>query len=383
MPAATGRTASISTSPTRRMPALSGPTARARATTLRRSVSGRRRWWRAGRRCCRRRRRSARRAVTASCAAAPAGVTANLATGTASNGYGGTDTLANIENVTGSAFNDVLIGDAGDNVLTGGAGNDTLTGGGGNNTLDGGSGSDTVSYAAAPAGVTVSLAGTAANGYGGTDTLVGIENVIGSGFADTLTGDAGNNVFTGGAGNDTLIGGGGTDTAIYHGVASDYLVTPNAATPSWLVQDLNASNGDAGTDRLTGIGSLQFSDQTVALGDPTAPQALGSAIQTLVGQAVAWKLSGSGGQGGLSYALAQGASHGTAVVNADGTFSYTPTAGYSGSDSFSYRVTDGRSVISLPAQVQIAVGATGSITGSGAGLRFTAAGGSYLSETPR
>jgi Ca2+-binding RTX toxin-like protein len=63
-----------------------------------------------------------------------AGVTVTLANagagGTASDGYGGTDTLKNIENVRGSRdFNDNLVGNDSDNLLEGLGGNDTLDGG--------------------------------------------------------------------------------------------------------------------------------------------------------------------------------------------------------------------------------------------------------------
>jgi Ca2+-binding RTX toxin-like protein len=118
--------------------------------------------------------------------AAPAAVTVNLATGTASNGYGGTDTFISIENVTGSAFNDLLIGDAGNNVLFGGAGDDTLIGGGGNDLLIGGAGTDTAVYAGAASNYTViSYNGTVAvltHGAEGIDRLQDIENIQ---FADT------------------------------------------------------------------------------------------------------------------------------------------------------------------------------------------------------
>ena len=58
------------------------------------------------------------------------GVTVDLLNGTASGGSG-TDILTSIENVTGSNFNDTLIGNDGANTLTGGLGNDILTGGDG------------------------------------------------------------------------------------------------------------------------------------------------------------------------------------------------------------------------------------------------------------
>jgi Ca2+-binding RTX toxin-like protein len=66
---------------------------------------------------------------------ATAGVSVNIATGTASDGYGGTDSFTNIEAARGSAFNDTLVGDANANHLTGGAGNDTLTGGASSDTF--------------------------------------------------------------------------------------------------------------------------------------------------------------------------------------------------------------------------------------------------------
>jgi hypothetical protein len=58
--------------------------------------------------------------------------------------------------------------------------------------------------------VTVTLAtpGVAQNTINaGTDTLTSIENLLGSDFNDTLTGDAGANKLEGGVGNDTLNGG--------------------------------------------------------------------------------------------------------------------------------------------------------------------------------
>src|SRR5260221_13773887 len=68
---------------------------------------------------------------TASYANAPSGVTVNLATGTAANGYGGAGTLANIENGAGPAGQDTLIGEARDKMVTGGGGDEPPVGGGG------------------------------------------------------------------------------------------------------------------------------------------------------------------------------------------------------------------------------------------------------------
>jgi Ca2+-binding RTX toxin-like protein len=98
--------------------------------------------------------------------------------------------------------------------LTGNILANRLYAGSGDNVLDGAGGTDRVLYALATAGVTVSLASSGAQNTGGSglDTLVSIEQLIGSDYADTLTGNAGANVLGGGAGDDTLNGGAGTDT---------------------------------------------------------------------------------------------------------------------------------------------------------------------------
>ncbi|MEO7691517.1 MAG: calcium-binding protein, partial [Sphingomonas sp.] len=79
-------------------------------------------------------------------------------------------------------------------------------------TLIGGAGNDTANYTDATGGVTVSLAlaGVQATGWG-NDTLSGIENLSGSLFNDTLTGDAVANILSSGAGDDILNGGAGAD----------------------------------------------------------------------------------------------------------------------------------------------------------------------------
>jgi Ca2+-binding RTX toxin-like protein len=81
-----------------------------------------------------------------------------------------------------------------------------------------------VLYAEAAGGVTVNLTQTTAQNTGGdgTDTLSGVENLIGSSHADTLTGDAGANLLSGLAGDDTLSGADGNDTLI-GGAGSDIL----------------------------------------------------------------------------------------------------------------------------------------------------------------
>jgi Ca2+-binding RTX toxin-like protein len=136
------------------------------------------------------------------------------------------------DSVTGTNMADTLVGLAGDDYLYGGAGNDTLIGGDGNDYMDGGLGVDTASYAGTSAGVTVSLLTTAAqNTVGaGTDTLMGIENLLGSSYNDTLTGDANANTIEGGLGNDTLNGGAGVDTVSYSKATAGVTVDLSLAT---------------------------------------------------------------------------------------------------------------------------------------------------------
>ncbi len=124
--------------------------------------------------------------------------------------------------LTGTSAADVLTGGAGDDTIAGGAGNDTLSGGDGDDRLEGGSGRDalnggagidTASYAGSAAGVVVDLqTGKGSGGDAQGDLLSGIESLVGSGFADTLSGSAGVNAMFGGAGNDVLRGRGGADS---------------------------------------------------------------------------------------------------------------------------------------------------------------------------
>jgi Ca2+-binding RTX toxin-like protein len=116
---------------------------------------------------------------------------------------------------------DILRGDNSANYLFGRAGNDRLEGRGGADTLDGGSGSDTASYESSSAGVTVylddSTTGTASFATGGDatgDSLISIENLVGSAHVDFLVGNSSANRLEGGAGGDGLYGGGGDDTLL-------------------------------------------------------------------------------------------------------------------------------------------------------------------------
>lgn len=135
---------------------------------------------------------------------ANAPVTVNLANGTASGGDG-SDALAAIEGVLGSAFADSFIGSAT---------NDRFMGNAGADTIDGAVGYDFAEYRTAVTAVTVNLVTGNVSG-GDTDYLLNIEGIVGSDFNDALTGNTGRNHFMGGLGNDTIVGGGGNDRVDY------------------------------------------------------------------------------------------------------------------------------------------------------------------------
>ena len=176
-------------------------------------------------------------------------------------GTGGDDTLlagAGNDTLNAGAGNDVLIGGDGNDFLYGGDGNDLLIGGAGNDLLDGGAGIDTASYASAGSAVTVNLgtAGAQNTGGAGTDTLAAIENLIGSDYDDSLTGNDNANVLNGGLGNDTLIGGDGDDVLI--GGPGNNTLTGGSGSDTFLYQQGNSGH-DVVTDFTPGTDHLDLS----------------------------------------------------------------------------------------------------------------------------
>ncbi len=85
------------------------------------------------------------------------------------------------------------------------------------------------------------------------DLLLGLDGI------DTINGGWSDDTLTGGLGNDFLIGGQGTDRAVYSGSLAEYTIISNE-NGSYEITDSVTSNGDDGTDTLTGIEKLQFSD---------------------------------------------------------------------------------------------------------------------------
>jgi Ca2+-binding RTX toxin-like protein len=166
--------------------------------------------------------------------------------------------------VTGSTGNDSLGGDQWNDTIKGGEGNDTLTGSPGDDSLDGGnpavSGNDLVDYRSAPGAVTVNLkTGVATTGAWGTDSLTGIEGVLGSAFDDSIVGSDSTTVeteiFVGGLGNDTIDGGAGFDIVSYDW-DNTQAVNVDLSTPTG-----TATGNGIGTDTLINIEGVIGSSQ--------------------------------------------------------------------------------------------------------------------------
>jgi Ca2+-binding RTX toxin-like protein len=227
-------------------------------------------------------------------------------TGTAGNdNYVGT---ANADVYNGLAGNDTISGLAGNDTLRGDIGNDIIDGGAGDDIIDGGAGTDTATYASATSGVFVNL-GAMNNGVGqpqntggaGIDTLIGIQNLVGSSFNDSLIafisspatrleGGGGNDSLEGGNGVDTLIGGSGADTiwgrsgqdTMTGGTEADIFVfnvitdTTTSATTCDVITDfqvgvdkiglsgMDASTIDAGDNTFIWIGTSAISGDNSA-----------------------------------------------------------------------------------------------------------------------
>ncbi|MBV9929469.1 MAG: calcium-binding protein, partial [Alphaproteobacteria bacterium] len=199
----------------------------------------------------------------------PIGVTANLATGTATDSFGDTDTLIGIENIRGSAHDDVLTGDSGANALAGNGGDDVLDGGAGNDTLIGGTGDD-VYYVDSTGDGVFELAGQGSDEIrttlasftlGVTAQSANVEAL--TGLLDTgqaLTGDDKDNVITGGGGDDVLTGGGSSGGDYLDGGAGDDRLVVSTGLNSIV-------HGGGGTDTMV----VQLGDQSddITLGAPS------------------------------------------------------------------------------------------------------------------
>ena len=263
---------------------------------------------------------------------------ANDGTGihTASGGHAQGDTLTDntFENVTGSAYDDILEGDENANVLKGLAGDDELAGGTGSDTLEGGAGADeldggtndtgddnvngeeddgiadTLSYASSDAGVTVNFTTfTFTGGHAEGDEIEAqrdaydpdgagdgdpvdvatFENITGSDHDDRLTGDHRANELKGGKGDDNLSGMAGADT-LNGGPGADRLdggedrgernnLLPRTdTTGDGVIDDNDAAAAAASIDIASYVGAMAGITVNLASGRGTAGDAMGDEL---------------------------------------------------------------------------------------------------------
>ena len=160
------------------------------------------------------------------------------------------------QTLAGGNFADTLTGGGGNDKLYGNGGNDLLTGGTGDDYFNGGTGVDTVSYQNAVAGVTISLLLTTPqnNMAAGHDTLVSIEKLVGSAYADTFTAGTAGSTLNGGPGGDDLIGGPGSDILNGGGASdfADYALATAGVTVNLTTAGFQNTVG-AGSDELVSI----------------------------------------------------------------------------------------------------------------------------------
>ena len=255
-----------------------------------------------------------------------ASATTSVGVGFSEGGFSGAalgDSFVLVENLIGSAFDDVLYGDGFANILDGGAGHDLLVGKGGADRFVGGTGFDTVAYDASFA-IRADLMSPLTNTGDATgDVYISIENLDGSSFDDILLGDNNANIIRGNhfadaggndqlfgrggddqlfgnGGNDTLDGGTGNDT-LNGGLGNDLFVVDSAGDV------VNEAVG-AGSDRVnTSVSYTLKAGQEIELfattnhAGLTAINLTGNALnQTIAGNAGNNILNGGAGNDTLS-----------------------------------------------------------------------------------
>ena len=140
-----------------------------------------------------------------------------------------TVTLPDIENLTGSDYNDVLAGDQRANRLSGGGGNDILYGGPGGDTTN----KDTMYGDAGNDKVYGGRGDDSLYGGSGSDRLYGgpdDDNLYGGSGSDRLAGGDDDDVLDGGTGDDILEGGPGSDIFRFsHGDGDDDITDFNTS----------------------------------------------------------------------------------------------------------------------------------------------------------
>ena len=324
---------------------------------------------------------------TATFASASQPVTINLETGTANGMETGDDeiVLGSIENVIGGDAGDLIVGNDSSNNLDGGGGDDTISGGGGNDTLMGGDGNDVL---------TGGMGNDALNGGAGSDQAIYGGNALDY-LIDTAAGTTSDtNPGDGNDGSDTLTN---VETAQF----SDLTVFFNGTNNAPIAFDDVAEAGEGLAETISGgdllANDIDFDGDTLTIVD--VANAVGGTAMPMNGDVVFTPEPGFEGAAGFEYTASDGTNtaiaavvvnvipnqdpianddlaqtvggipvaidvlandeepdldpltvtldtlplNGIAIVDpVDGTITYTPNLAFSGTETFSYMISDGR-----------------------------------------
>lgn len=300
--------------------------------------------------------------------------------------------------------NDFLFGGGGDDFVFGGAGRDHLYGGQGDDTLDGHDGDDKLYGGQGNDEISGGDGDDWIKGGRGDDEIsagAGHDKVWGQGGDDTIDGGAGNDWLGGGRGDDTILGGEGTDDLsggrgddmLDGGAGSDWLdagrdddmaaytVVENTGHWDWYdgnrgsdtlridvtqaefdalrdelsdLQDFIAAHANPGQHhgpvfqtsfglKVRNFETLEIYVDGVGPVDPgnAPPETLDSELATNLDTSIDGQLTGiDPDEDPLTFAIDDGPDNGTVTLNPDGSYTYTPGAGFLGQDSFSFTVED-------------------------------------------
>jgi Ca2+-binding RTX toxin-like protein len=275
---------------------------------------------------------------------------------------------AGIDDVIGSQYADTITGNALANMLTGGPGNDSLAGGDGDDTYifsgntnlgsdtltesAGAHGSDWLDFSALSSSAAFNLGLTTAQIVNPSLTLTlnnsaGFENVLGSPYADTISGNSLANILEGGPGNDTLVGADGDDTYIFSGSANlgtDTINETSGTSHGVDTLDFSGLNGSLGVSLNIGstlTQALNYSLHLKLSDDAGIDNVIGTPYSdTISGNSLANALTGgsgddtlAGGYGDDTYIFSGSANLGSdTVVEYSGTAQGVDTLDFSGLD---------------------------------------------------
>lgn len=249
------------------------------------------------------------------------------------------------DNIEGTNGRDVIVAGGGRDVVHAGRGDDVVCGQGGSDLLDGQAGLDQVF------------------GGEGSDLLMGGsdgDRLLGGAGSDRITGDRGDDLVRGGPGNDQLGGGPGDDLlrgdggndSIAAGAGNDLVLGGPGNDQLSGSRGADVLIGATGRDRAHGgRGSDACSaevEQSCELDPPTGnlPPVLGDdQATTQAGTPVLIDVAANdddpyGALDLATLAVTTPPQHGTATVESGEVVRYSPTAGFSGQDTFQYQLCD-------------------------------------------